>query len=551
MKGMFKKSLSTLLIVTMLVALLAACSSKSGNGESGASSTTGASPSSEASATQTSEPTESAPEEVKLKVMLFGDKPIEMEKILAEFEKRTQGTLNTKLDIEFNPFDDHKKKLNLKLTAGESVDFAFDAPWGSLNQNVSNGYYQELDKYFNNDEYPGLKKAFPKDYLDANSINGHIYGIPITNAFYDIEVVFIRKDLREKFGMQPIQSYDDLKAYLENVQQQEKSMIPFGLMNLRGFFKMFGVEEKKLTNVKMVAGTSPGFNVILSDDGKKVLGATTLGDSADKFASLPAPFNDPYYLYPQYDKYVEWNKFVQKDVLSEKDPQALFVAGKSAANEGTINQAAQIRQKLKAAVPGADIEMFVYNTFIRNMEPDAIGTDYKAWNDIVIPVTSKNTDRTMKFLDWLFSSQENHDLIENGIEGEHWTKDGDRYYKMTDKTTQYTFPGYELSWSPTMSRINADNDAETLKLLDYQSKPETYYLTPLSGFVFNAEPVKTEMALIAPILSQSEPVFKNGLDKNWKATAEKNLKQMEKYGLEKIRQELIKQVQAFLDNGGK
>jgi putative aldouronate transport system substrate-binding protein len=544
MKGT-RKGLSMLLLTTMLTTLLAACSStKSSNENADAPGNTGA------NTAQTSAGSGGAPDPVTLKVMLFGDKPIEMDKVLAEFEKRTKDTLNTKLDIEFNPFDDHKQKLNLKMTAGEEVDAAFDAPWGSLNQNVSLGYYQELDKYFNNDEYPGLKKAFSEDFLNANKINGHIYSIPLTNAFYDIEVVYIRKDLREKYGMQPIQSYDDLKAYLEKVQQTEKGMIPFALKNDRGFFKMFAGEEKH-TNVKMIAGVSPAFNVVLSDDGKKVLGATTLGDTADKFASLPAPFNDPYYLYPQYDKFVEWNKFVQKDVLSEKDPGALFVAGKSAANEGTINGAAQMRQKLQAAVPGADTEMFIYNSHMRNMEKEAIGTDYKAWNDIVIPVTSKNADRTMKFLDWVFSSQENHDLFENGIEGEHWTKDGDRNYKMTDKTTKYLFPGYEFTWSPTMSRINADNDAETLKLLDYQSKPDTYYLQPLSGFVFNAEPVKTEMAKISPLTSQRDPIFNNGLDKNWKGTAAETNKQMEAYGLENVRQEVIKQVQAFLDNGGK
>lgn len=540
MKGT-RKGLSVLLLVTMLVTLLAACSgNKTSNGNDNAQG---------ANSTQTSNET-GAPDPVTLKLMLFGDRPIEMDQVLAEFEKRTKDTLNTKLDIEFNPFADHKQKLNLKMTAGEEVDAAFDAPWGSLNQNVSLGYYQELDKYFNNDEYPGLKKAFSEEFLNANKINGHIYSIPLTNAFYDIEVVYIRKDLREKYGMQPIQSYDDLKTYLEKVQESEKGMIPFALKNDRGFFKMFANEEK-MTNAKMISGVSPAFNVILSDDGKKVLGATTLGDSADKYASLPAPYNDPYYFYPQYDKAVEWNKFVQKDVLSEKDPGALFVAGKSAANEATINATAQVRQKLQAAVPGADIELFVYNSKMRNMEAGAIGTDYKAWNDIVIPVTSKNADRTMKFFDWLFSSQENHDLFENGIEGVHWTKDGDRNYKMTDKTTNYLFPGYEFTWSPTMSRINSDNDAETLKLLDYQSKPETYYQQPLAGFVFNAEPVKTEIAKISPLTAQNDPVFKNGIVKDWKAKAEEMNKQMVAYGLEKVRQEVINQVQAFLDNGGK
>ncbi|KRE45029.1 ABC transporter substrate-binding protein [Paenibacillus sp. Soil522] len=538
-KGMFM-----LLLVTMMVTLLAACGSNNvSNGNAGDTKNAGA------DSTQTSNEAGKAPDPATLKLMLFGDKPIELDKVLTEFENRTKDTLNTKLDIEFNPFADHKQKLNLKMTAGEVVDAAFDAPWGSLNQNVSLGYYQELDKYFNNDEYPGLKKAFSEEFLNANKINGHIYSIPMTNAFYDIEVVYIRKDLREKFGMQPVQSYDDLKTYLEKVQQSEKGMIPFALKNDRGFFKMFGHEEK-LTNVKMISGVSPAFNVFLSDDGKKVIGATTLGDSADKFASLPTPYNDPYYMYPQYDKAVEWNKFVQKDVLSEKDPGALFVAGKSAANEATINATAQVRQKLQAAVPGADIELFVYNSKMRNMEQGAIGTDYKAWNDIVIPVTSKNADRTMKFFDWLFSSQENHDLFENGIEGEHWTKDGDRNYKMTDKTTNYLFPGYEFTWSPTMSRINSDNDAETLKLLDYQSKPDTYYQQPLTGFVFNAEPVKTEIAKMSTI-STYEPLFKNGLDKDWKGSAAKMNKELESLGLEKIRQEVINQVQAFLDNSGK
>lgn len=540
-----RKGLSMLLLVAMLVTILAACGNNKTSTESGTASGNAG-----GNTAQASSPAAEAPDSATLKLMLFGDKPIELDVVLAEFEKRTKDTLNTKLDIEFNPFDDHKKKLNLKMTAGEEVDAAFDAPWGSLNQNVSLGYYQELDKYFNNDEYPGLKKAFSEDFLNANKINGHNYAIPLTNAFYDIEVVFIRKDLREKFGMQPIQSYDDLKAYLEKVQESEKDMIPFALKNDRGFFKLFNLEDK-ITNARLISGVSPAFFVYLSDDGKKVLGATTLGDSADKFASLPAPYNDPYYMYPQYDMNVEWNKFVQKDVLSEKDPQALFVAGKSAANEGTINQTAQVRQKLQAAIPGADIEMFVYNSKMRNMEPEAIGTDYKAWNDIVIPVTSKNADRTMKFFDWLFSSQENHDLFENGIEGVHWTKDGDRNYRMTDKTTDYLFPGYEFTWSPTMSRINADNDAETLKLLDYQSKPETYYQQPLTGFVFNAEPVKTEIAKMSPLASQNDPIFKSGLIKDWKVKAEEMNKQMVSYKLETVRQEVIKQVQAFLDNGGK
>jgi hypothetical protein len=112
--------------------------------------------------------------------------------------------------------------------------------------------------------------------------------------FFDTEVIFIRKDLREKYGLQPIKSYDDLKKYLDKVKENEPSMIPFALKGDRGFFKMFGPEEQ-MTQVRAepysITGTGTTFNVVLLQDGKKVLGATTLGDPAEEFTKYPAPFN--------------------------------------------------------------------------------------------------------------------------------------------------------------------------------------------------------------------------------------------------------------------
>lgn len=534
------KIMTSLVVTASLAGSLAACSS---NNESGSANGTSAT----AGVTTANN---TAPDPVTLKVMLFGDKPVDMDKVLTEFENRTKSSLNTKLDIEFNPAADHKQKTKLKLAAGEAIDLMFDAPWMNLNQNVTQGFYQELDKYFNNDEYPGLKKAFSEEFLNSNKINGHIYAIPITNMYYDSEVVFIRKDLREKYGMAPIQSYDELKTYLDNVKKNDPSMIPFALMGDRGFFKMFGNEDKQTqvrTTPYLISGTGTSFNLMLSEDGKKVLGATTIGDPAEEFAKYPAPFNNSDYFYGSNDTKVEWNQYVQKDVLNEKDPGALFASGKSAANEGTINGYASLRDRLKSAVPGADVEFFVYNSKIRNHEKEAIGTEYKAWNYLVIPATSKNTDRTMKFLDWLFSSQENHDLFELGIEGTHWEKSGDKNYKATANTQNYAFPGYELTWNPTLSRVNADNGAEALQLITYQTEDSAYYKLPLSGFVFDTEPVKTEIAKLSPKAAEVDPILSNGLDKNWRQRAEKLNQDLRKLGLEKVRAELVKQAQAYLD----
>lgn len=494
-----------------------------------------------------------SPEPQELKFMFFGDKPTDMDIVLQEFERRTKESLGLRLNMEWDASEEYRQKLKLRLAAGEEIDAVFDATWMSLEQNVAQGYYQKLDKYFNNDDYPGLKRAFPQAYLQANTFYDHLYTIPITQLFADIEIVYIRKDLREQLGLAPIESYADLEVYLQAIDSAYPDMIPFALQGLRGFFKLFANEDKQ-TNARMapqsISGVGVRFQVVLSKDGKHVLGAVTDGDPLSAYEGFPAPYNEPDYFYGTFDRFVEWNKYIQKDVLNERNPLLLFAAGKSAASEGVLSSWTEIRQKLITTIPGAELEGFVYTSCQRKMEKGCIGTDYQAWNNLAIPVTSKHADETMKFLDWLFQSQENHDLFELGIEGEHWKNAGNKTYKPMPAATNYLFPGYELTWNPTLSRINGYNVPEALELLRYSADPKTYYKLPLSGFHFNPNPVKAEIAKVQPLGKQMVQVFQNGLDPNWRSTAASTNLKLKSLGLDKIRSELIKQIQAYLDAGG-
>jgi len=493
------------------------------------------------------------PSPVTLSFMFFGDKPTDMDKVLQEFEKRTKQTLNVKIDMKWDAPEEFKQKVKLKLAAGEQIDAVFDASWMNLEQNVAQGYYRNLDKYFNNEQYPGLLKAFSPEFLEANKIDGHLYTVPFVQFFHDIEIVYIRKDLREKLGMAPIQSYDDLEHYFQNVQRLQPDLIPFALKGDRGFFRLFANEDKQITtrmDPYYIVGSGVSFQVVLSEDGKRILGATTYGDPVSAYENLPAPYNDPDYMYRSLDRFVAWNPYVQKDVLNERNPTLLFESGKSAAFEGTLTFWADIKRKLQTAVPGADLEGFVYSTCMRNQEAGCIGTDYRAWNNLAIPVTSKHVDETMRFLDWVYQSQENHDLFELGIEGEHWTEAGGQMFKATSKSSNYLFNAFELTWNPLMSRINMDTDPEALKLLRYSADPQTYYQLPLAGFTFNPASVRTEIAKLQPLFQQMLQVFNVGLDPNWRVTAAKTNEKLRGLGLEAIREELIKQVQAYLDKGG-
>lgn len=537
--------MSILLLVTMLITVIAACSKS--NGGDNATSTDSGTVSSAAPTTEANK----ALDPVSLKVLLFGEKPAEMDKVIAEFEKRTKNTLNTKLDFTFDLPDQYPNKLKLKLTAGEAFDLAFDAPWWNMNQNISKGYYQELDKYFNNDEYPGLKKAFTAEFLENNKVNGHIYGIPVTNYFSDTDIIVIRKDLREKYGLQPIKSYDELKVYLDKVKENNPEMLPMGL-GRNTFYRLFNNFKDKQTNYRAfpydIGETAAWFNIVLSEDGKKVLGATTIGDPDADYAKLPAPFNNQDFFNSYLDKRVEFSKYLPKDVFNAGNSAG---GQKPASYEKSISGYAQNIEELKRSDPGASLEFFVYNDAVRNMEPGAIGTNYKAWNFLTIPMTSKNTDRTMKYLDWLFSDPDNHDLFELGIEGEHWTKDGDGKYKLAANNKNYVFPGYEMTWNPLMSRMNSANDPEALKYIEYQAKNDSYYALALKGFTFNSDSVKAEIAKVQPKFDDFNKFIQAGQEPKWREKAAKVNTELRALGLETIRAELLKQIQAYLDAGGK
>lgn len=541
-KGGRKMKARFFIAATLVMALffMAACSNNTGNNPSSSNNETGG---------------ESALDPVTLKFMLFGDRPADMDKVLAKFEELSKDTLNTKLEFEYNTPQDHKQKMQLKMSTGEAVDAMFDAGWMNLYSHVSLGYYAELDSYFNNDEYPGLKAAFPAEFIEANKINGHLYTIPLTYYYSDLNAIPIRKDIREELGLEPIKTLDELEVYLQKVQESKPEYTPLALGG-RGYHKLFTPTEQGRKDIRLASIGSDSFtggipfSVALSADGKQVVGAATLGDPESEFASFPAPFNTHDSIYGHFQKRADWSKYVNKDALA---PATGIVTDKNAAGETTVGNIARDRQKLQEAYgTGVDIEPFVYESdAVRNMEPGAIRTDFRANNNVVIPASSKNIERTMKYFDWLFSSKENHDLFELGIEGEHWTADGDNGYKQTANTTKYQFQPYELTWNPSLSRLNADQDPVTLEYLKYALDNNNYYQIALSGFIFDTKPVATEIAKIKPKFDEVESILKVGYEKDWRKLALDLNKNMRDSGLEEVRAEVIKQVQAYLDAGGK
>jgi putative aldouronate transport system substrate-binding protein len=485
--------------------------------------------------------------EVTLNFMFFNLEPNKYQEMLAELEKRAKNTLNIKMKWDFIPYEDYPTKLKLRLSAGEAVDSAFDAPWWMMNDMISKGNYNALDDYFGNDKYPGLKKAFPPEFINSNRFADKIYGIPFTMHFSPFgETAFsIDKELRQKYFAQPLKSREDLAAFCAQIVKNEPGIIPIAAQGARDIRRDLFMEENIVLAAKnhifrMDVGNGIACEVLLSSDDKRLLAVTFDTDPAELYKDYPEPIRAQRQGNWQFHFIRDWYEkgYFEKDVLSQKDPNSLKNAKKCAAAVGPTQ--ADPRWENLYLTPAQ-----------QNKEARTYATDYRAWNFQCVPVTSKNVARTMLFYDWMFGNQENHDLVQYGVKGIHWEPVGSDLFRLlpsgVSPTQAYNLLGFEICWNPYAGfRFIEGTESNYLANMKFLLRPDIYYLSPLAGFTLNVDSIKTELAKVAPALTTNLAPVRWGMLENVDSEIQKAHAEAISLGLETIRDAVSKQIAAFL-----
>ena len=242
----------------------------------------------------------------------------------------------------------------------------------------------------------------------------------------------------------------------------------------------------------------------------------------------------------------DWNKYLDPNRGTEGNVEPPAVVGYSPLSEFETRS-----KEAKQKFPEAEYRYFVWEDAQRNKEEGAVICDMASNNWLVVPEWTEKIDAVMYFLNWMFGSQEAHDLFQYGIEGEDWEAIGTDGYRQLDvpEDQKYVMPGYSFVWNPTYVRYSelALNDPELKADFDYIYDESTYQLSPLAGFSLDTSNITTEVANISALsgelqLNISRYDADEAVEKlnTWHADAEK-------VGLETVRQEMISQLQAFLD----
>ena len=498
-----RKWIAFMLTAAMVIGSLTACGSSNteDEGTSAPSSGTEDSAQGETSGSADSTGYVTPAEPVTIKFLHKGPEPDGWDAVYEKYLEMTRDTLNIELDITWVEHADYKEKLNLEITSGSEWDLVFDASWVQLRNLAPEGYYADLSGYFNNsEEYPGLAAAFSPETMESNIWFDSMCYIPLYEVYGNgIPVIWYRLDWAKEWGIGTdgkISSYDEMEQYWQAALDAGK--IAYGATQSRGFFQQLslrgevypGSAEAGLQQI-----SSAGLTVWTFTNDNGLLAYAVEGSGDEAFADFPEGWQYDFGV-DRYETFAKWQEagYIDPDSLSCTDASTPFESGLSASLVGTLDDYISMMDAENTLGEGA-IGFFVYVDGIRNMEEGAIAVDYSGNNGLCVPANSEKIDYTMKFLDWLFGSQEAHDLFQLGIEGVDFVygEEEGTYETLTNYSAD--FGGYGWTWNPTYALISTAYEEDALSYRQYEYDETSFSSLPILGFHFDTTDVDLSTAV--------------------------------------------------------
>jgi trehalose/maltose transport system substrate-binding protein len=158
-----------------------------------------------------------APAQTRLRIFTGGQqRPDVMRKIADEYEKRNPGA---KIEIEVGgaTSEQQQQYLNTVLAAKDAaldvilIDVIRPAQWAAA------GWAEPLDGYLGADRDRIMGQYLPA-YRAANVVGGKVIALPY---FADAQFLYYRKDLLDKHGLKPPQTWDELRTSAEKILKAE------------------------------------------------------------------------------------------------------------------------------------------------------------------------------------------------------------------------------------------------------------------------------------------------------------------------------------------
>lgn len=506
MKTSFKKLLSLAMGTLLCFGVLAGCAPK---GSGGASSSTG-------DVTNSSDTPKG--EKVTIKYLRPGTPPEHNDKLLEAINAKLDADgMNMIFDIVYVASDVFQDKAALMLSTGDEVDLI-----SIMEDQKTLASYIAMDGVAPITEHiekngTNIKKVIPEWMWESATVNGEIYTIPAywTDLADQANCITIRREKLKEYNLEDPKTMDDLlnmcEVFTKNWDGAEKPVIiPMYKEPFTWLFRT--LETYPFTVVK---------DLIYVDQQGKVksfLETDEFKQCADFFRTC-------------YEK-----GYVPADILSTGwSSWNQMLTGNFIWVDGC--QMWGTKDVWNERIPGSDLDSIYLNPEAKPFRPASFR------NDTAVSITSEHPADAVRFMDWMYSSQENYDLMVYGVEGLTWKDEGDGMYTRL-------IPDFEFNADWMIGNLNFERFEKGTyeKFIDIMgTEKEDAVNSIILNFNFDPAKVATEYANCTAAVESSIYPLKLGII-SYEKGYEDALAKLKAAGIDKVVTEYQAQVDAYLAN---
>lgn len=456
-------------------------------------------------------------EEVTLTWYIPGNGPqVDTDKVEEAIYEYLKDDLNVRIDFVECDWGSYDDKVQMAIASQEAFDLCYTAHWSNnFYNNVSKNAFLELEDLL--DEYgKELKDSIPEAGWNAASVGGHIYAVPNMQIWAYQGGIGVETSYLEKynFDLSKVTSLKEMEPLFEQIKKDNPEMYP--IVNsgpaeiLNNYQNTMGYEE--------LAGSKIPGALVYANDELEVVNQYELPEMKEFF-----------------DMMYDWNQkgYFRSDAATVTDDSLDIQIGKSMAKYTSTCKPGVV-QDTKAKT-GKD---FTYQS---------IGTPHLTTSGITATLTavsrtSKNPERAIMFLEKLNTDKELYNMVCFGLEGEHYTKDGN--YAVPVENSAYN-PNQDWVYGNQFNALyregQGENDWADTEALNNSAEP-----SPVLGFSFDSTTVQTELASISAVVDEYYLSLATG-GVNPDEVLPEFLSKLEQAGSKKLIEECQRQLNEWLE----
>jgi putative aldouronate transport system substrate-binding protein len=417
----------------------------------------------------------------------MGQTPKDMALVQDEINKITKKKINATVKINLIAFAAWDQQINLMFSGNEKLDL-LPVMYYNFGPYVQKGALLPIDDLLS--KYgAGIKKAIDPDYFKVGQSNGKTYGVVGLRAdLASAHSPVMRKDLIDKYKIDitKIKKIADLTEVFKTIKANEPSIIPL-------VTQAAGAGNSVISPYKPYDPLNDELGVLLNG-----------GQSDTKVVD--------WYESDQYANLVKLTRswfqagYISKDVATSTDSGATIVKANKAFAYLSPWKYGLENQDTKSCGTKMVTAPFDDKPFLRSAS-----VQFLQWT---LPSNCQNPEKTMQFLNLMYSDSNIQNLLQWGIEGKHYAKVSgednviDYPQGVTAANSGY---GLNLGWALGNQMIGyvwKGDAADLYKKSDAFNKSAVK--SKAFGFVFDESPVKTEVASVTNVVKQYRTPIEDG-----------------------------------------